>query len=300
MFPIPALPLPKLHTRVEPYDARTLALVCGFAIAGQAVLPSGSPVSAAVGAAGLTGEAAVAAARAAAAAGVGGGGLFNVASMIGGLLIGGGLIALYFLWPPKLKQGHRVLILGGAGVLGMLWSFTGGLGGFFFTTAFGLMGMAAIGIGLNLWSRNGYSKDAWIFVVSGLGAIAAALLIPIGYGTLPVVFTFSQLGVPWMNIVGRIFYLILALGGIGLFVLLLLNVVLKKEDADPEQVQRFWPVLYFYVPVSLFLVGLFSFFGYFSINLHSIIVDMAYLTLVVWAGTIFMEARQRGESLMAA
>ncbi len=279
MFPIPALPLPRLHTRVEPYDARTLALVCGFALAGQAILPWG---------------------------GGRGGGIMMFWDVIGftfgQLLIGGALIALYFVWPPALKQGQRVLIVGGAGALGMLFGF--GMPGIlylftpFYVTPFALLGIASLGIGLNLWSRNGYSKAAWIFVVSGVGALGLALLMPIGYGTLPLIGMFTQLGDSPVNIVARIFLLIFALALIFFLVLIVMNLILKKEEADQEQVARYWPVLYFFVPVSMILIGLFTFFSGFSFSLHAAIVFTVYLTLAVWGGTIFVEARLRGENLM--
>src|SRR5262249_46311823 len=145
----------------------------------------------------------------------------------------------------KLKPGLLFMIVAGVGELGVLWSWAGGgSGAMFWGGGLGLMGLACAVSGLFLWARNGFQQLYWILVVAGLGGLALSLLIPLG-GGLPLIMIFTQIGAGGgiFGILSGIVSCVLCLGFLFLLVLLVMNVVLKKDQADQEQVERFGSTL---------------------------------------------------------
>ncbi|MBL8786982.1 MAG: hypothetical protein JNJ59_18905 [Deltaproteobacteria bacterium] len=275
MFPLPSLPLvPKLHRFLEPEQAKTLALVFGIALLVQAFLPWGWT-------------------------------FINIgAGTIWPLIVGAGFVALSFVpgLADQLKPNLFFLIVAGSGALGVLWSFAGsGLPipvplGAFYTGGFGLIGVATAITGLFLWARNGYQQLYWTLVLSGLAGLFFALVIPMG-GGFPLANIFTQIGGGGMLTVSGIFGCVLSLGYIGLIVLLVLNVFLKKEEADREQVERHGNVLFvatllFPVVQGLISLKLAPFF------LHVMIISGCFLYLTIWGLVCFFEAKARGENLL--
>lgn len=217
--------------------------------------------------------------------------------MIWALLAGGGLIALGFLPDDKLAPGIRKLIAAGIGVLGLV-SLTamGGFGGVQWFGFFGLMGFATVLFALFLWTRRGYSNLAWILVLVGLGAMALWLLIPVG-GQMPLIYTFSVFGESGINIVWRIFYFLLQLVFIGLGVLVLLAVALKKEQADAGWVRLLAWAMLAYIPAALLILGVMGMFTsawLLIYALHLVILVGSYLVLTVIAGSMVLDAQLDG------
>jgi len=272
MFPLPALPLvPKLHSFFEPEQAKTFALVFGIALLGQFLLPgSGS-----------------------------GWFVFN-AGAIWPLLVGVGFVVLSFVpgLADKLKPNLFFLIVAGSGTLGVLWSFAGFVGTpFFWFGGFGLIGLATAITALFLWSRNGYQQLYWTLLVSGLAGLVLSLLIPFGYG-LPLVAIFTQIGGGVLGIISGIISLVLCLGFIFLIVLLVMNVLLKKEEADATQVERFGSALYILalaIPLVVSLINL----PMFASMLHIVLVTGIFLWLTIWGLVCFFESRAKGENLLS-
>ena len=272
MFPLPALPLvPKLHSFFEPEQAKTFALVFGIALLAQFLLPGSGPNW-------FT---------------------FNAAS-IWPLLVGVGVVVLSFVpgLADKLKPNLFFLIVAGAGVLGVLWSFAGLAGTpFFWFGGFGLIGLATAVTSLFLWKRNGYQQLYWTLLLSGLIGMVLSLLIPLGYG-LPLVAIFTQIGGGALGVISGIISLVLCLGFIFLLVLLVMNVLLKKEEADPEQVERFGSALYILALAIPFVVSLIN-LPMFATMLHFIVVTGIFLWLTIWGLVCLFEARAKGENLLS-
>lgn len=272
MFPLPSLPLvPKLHRFLEPEQAKSLALVFGIALLVQAFLPWGLGTWINIG-----------------------------AGTIWPLIVGAGFVALSFVpgLADQLKPNLFFLIVAGSGALGVLWSFAaGGLPlGLFYTVGFGLIGVATVVAGLFLWARNGYQQLYWTLVLSGLAGLFFSLVIPMG-GGFPLANIFTQIGGGGMMVVGGIIGCVLSLGYIGLIVLIVLNVFLKKEAADREQVERHGNLLF--VATLLFPVVQ----GLISLKLapsmiHIAIIIGCFLYLTIWGLVCFFEAKARGENLL--
>lgn len=272
MFPLPALPLvPKLHSFFEPEQAKTFALVFGIALLGQFLLPGSGP------------------------------GWFNFsAGTIWPLLVGVGFVVLSFVpgLADKLKPGLFFLIVAGAGTLGVLWSFAGFAGTpYFWFGGFGLMGLALVCSALFLWARNGFQQLYWTLLAAGIGAMALSLLIPFGFG-FPLVAIFTQIGGGVLGIISGIVGCVLCLGFIFLIVLLVMNVLLKKEEADPTQVERFGSAFYILGLAVPLVVGLIN-IPLFASMLHMVLTTGIFLWLTIWGMVCFFEAKERGENLLS-
>jgi len=279
---LPALPLlPKLHTFFEVEQTKTFMKFFGIALLVQWFLPWGSLGSIKT--------------------------LFSW-NMFGAtmwpLLVGLGFTVLTFVpgLADNLKPNLLFLIAAGAGAVGVFWSFAGagGIGGVvagsFWGLGFGSIALVTTVAGLTLWARNGYSQANYMMVLSGLIGFVLALLIPIG-GSLPIIGIFNFLPGIW-GVLGGIANIIVSLAFIGLLVLLVMNVFLKKEDADPVQVERFAAVLF--VASLLFpLVRGILMLPSLSFALHGIIVGGIFTWLAIWGLVCFFEAKNRGENLLA-
>lgn len=272
MFPLPALPLvPKLHSFFEPEQAKTFALVFGIALLGQFLLPGTGP----------------------------GWFTFN-AGAIWPLLVGVGFVVLSFVpgLADKLKPNLFFLIVAGAGTVGVLWSFAGFAGTpFFWMGGFGLIGLATACTALFLWSRNGYQQLYWTLLVSGIAGLLLSLLIPFGFG-FPLVAIFTQIGGGIFGILGGIVGLVLCLGFIFLLVLLVMNVLLKKEDADAAQVERFGSTLFIAGLLVPTVVAIFNLPALATV-LHIVVVTGVFLWLTIWGLVCFFEARAKGDNLLS-
>ena len=276
MFPLPALPLvPKLHRFFEPEQAKTFMLIFGIALLGQFLLPSTGP-----------------------------GWFAFSAGAIWPLIVGVGFVVLSFVpgLADKLKPNLLFLIVAGSGVLGVLWSWTsaGATGAMWWGGGLGLMGLTTMLAGLFLWARNGFQQLYWILVVSGLGGLALGLLLPIGGYGLPLIAIFTQIGAGGgiFGILAGIVSCILCLGFLFLIVLLVMNVVLKKGEADQEQVERFGSTFYIAALAIPVVVGIFG-LPILSAMLHAVITIGVFLWLAVWGMVCFFEAKERGENLFA-
>lgn len=271
MFPLPALPLvPKLHRFFEPEQAKTFMLVFGIALLGQFLLPWSGP------------------------------GWFNFsAGTIWPLIVGAGFVTLSFVpgLADKLKSGLLFLIVAGAGTLGVLWSFATAGGPFFWSYGLGIIGLALVCASLFLWARNGYQSIYWLLLASGLGGLALGLLIPMG-GGLPIVAIFTQIGGGVLGIIAGIVSCVLCLGFIFALVLVVMNVLLKKEDADIVQVERFGSTLFIaalLIPTVYGIIGLPAL----ATMLHFVITGGIFLWLAIWGLVCFYEAKNKGENLLS-
>lgn len=277
MFPLPALPLvPKLHRFFEPEQAKTFMLVFGIALLVQFFLPWTGP------------------------------GWFNFsAGTIWPLIAGAGFVTLSFVpgLADKLKPGLLFLIVAGVGTLGVLWSFATAGGPYFWSYGLGIIGLALVCASLFLWARNGYQSLYWSLLAGGLGGLALGLLIPLG-GGLPIVTIFSQIGSgPFgtggvLGVISGIISCVLCLGFIFGLVLLVMNVFLKKEDADPVQVERFGSTL-FIAALLVPFVGSVVYLPAISTMLHLIITGGIFLWLTIWGLVCFFEAKNKGENLLS-
>ncbi len=275
MFPLPALPLvPKLHRFFEPEQTKTFALVFGIALLGQFLLPGSGP------------------------------GWFSFsAATMWPLIAGVGFVVLSFVpgLADKLPGNTFFVIAAGVGVLGLGFSFAGLAGSpYFWFAGFGALGLAATCAGLFLWARNGYDKFYWILTVSGLGGMALSLLIPFG-GGIPLVMIFTQvggMGMGFFGVLGGIVGCVLCLGFIFLLVLLVMNVVLKKEEADATQVERFGATLFIASLLVPFVAG-FVAMPLFATMLHFVLTTGIFLWLAIWALVCIIEARAKGENLIS-
>jgi hypothetical protein len=277
MFPLPALPLvPKLHSFFEIEQAKTFMLIFGIALLVQFFLPWGGPF----------------------------GWLNFSAGTIWPLIVGAGFVTLSFVpgLADKLNPNLLFLIVAGSGTLGLLWSFAGGAGSqFFWIGGFGALGLASTCAGLFLWARNGYQQLYWTLVLSGLIGLTLSLLIPF-VGGLPLVMIFTQITTGGGGFMGVMLLLAgiigcaLCLGFLFLIVLLVMNVLLKKEDAEQEQIERFGATLFIAGLAVPFVYGLIS-LGMFALWMHVLIISGIFLWLTIWGTVCFFEARSRGENL---
>jgi len=272
MFPLPALPfVPKLHGFFEPEQARTYALVFGIALLAQWFIPWSGPIWS--------------------------WDLFG--STLWPLLTGLGFVVLSFVpgLADQIKPNLFFLIVAGAGTVGALWSFATAGGPFFWGWGFGTLGLATLCASLFLWARNGYQSLYWTLLLSGLIALVLGLLIPLG-GGLPLIRIFTSIGDGFPHIVARIFGTLFALAFLALIVLLVINVFLKKENADREQVERFASLI-FVASLALPLVyGLIS-FTFFATMLHMVVVGGIFTWLLIWGAVCLFEAKNKGENLFA-
>lgn len=221
-------------------------------------------------------------------------------SMLWALLAGAGLTALGFIPAQILKDGLLTVIAAGIGLMGV-FSLTGmagaGPGVVPFLGFFGLMGLVVAGYGLFLWMERGASALTMGLVIGGLSSMAIFLLVPIG-GVMPLVFMFKVLGVSGINIIWRIFVLLLFLAYIGLGVLTVMFVVLKRADAAPEWVRLLaWLLMGFPVlaAVLLGIMGMFSSGWSLLAMLHMVVIIGAYLFLLLTAGYMVTEAALDGK-----
>lgn len=272
MFPLPAIPmLPKLHSFFEVEQTKTFMKFFGIALLVQWFLPWGGSVMS-----------------------------WNMfGTTLWPLLVGLGFVVLTFVpgLADNLKPSLLFLIVAGAGSVGVLWSFSSAGSPIFWVGGFGLVGLASIITGLFLWSRNGYQQLYWTLVLSGLIGVALSLLIPFG-GTLPIIGIFTQIGGGIWGILGGIVGIVVSLAFIGLIVLMVMNVFLKKEEADPEQVERFGSALFVAALLFPFAQGLFG-LPALATFLHMIVITGIFLWLAIWGMVCFFEAKARGENLLA-
>lgn len=218
--------------------------------------------------------------------------------MIWALLGGGGLIALGFLPDEKLAPGLRKLIAAGIGLLGLvsLTLLAGTAPGAQWFGFFGLVGFVTVLFALFLWTRRGYSNLAWILVFAGLGSMVLWLLVPVG-GRMPLVYTFAVFGDGNINIVWRLIYFLLNLVFIGLGVLALLAVALKKEQADAGWVRLLAWALLAFLPAALLVLGVMGMFSaawFLIFTLHIVVLVTSYLVLTLIAGSMVLDAQLDG------
>lgn len=272
MVPLPAIPmLPKLHSFFEVEQAKTFMKFFGIALLVQWFLPWTGPVMS-----------------------------WNMfGATLWPLLVGIGFVVLTFVpgLSDQLKPNLLFLIAAGCGAVGVFWSFAGAGGPVFWGGGFGLVGLAVTITGLFLWARNGYQQLYWTLVLSGLIGLVLSLVIPFG-GTLPLIAIFTQIGGGIWGILAGVVGIVTALAMIGLIVLLVMNVFLKKDEADPVQVERFGSVLFVASLLFPFLQGLFG-LPLLATVLHGVVVGGIFLWLTIWGLVCFYEAKARGENLFA-
>jgi hypothetical protein len=281
MIPLPALPLPRIFSGLDPASARSFAMVFGPLLLLQWFLPwmGGSIWS------------------------------WTTIPFIGGLLgttlwsliAGIGLTVIGYAPLSGLRSGHLFAIVAGSGLVGVLWTSAaaGGnplLGGYFFFNLLGIFGLLATTSALFLWSRNGHKPMYTGLLWGGVVGLGLGLLIPFG-GEIPLIMIFKVLGVDGFNIVARIFFMLLSLAFIFLVVLVVLNVLLKGESADKAQVERLGLAIFFFPFAALFLFGFFSFFAMFGIAMHTLIIHFSFLTLSVYGVVNLIEAVGRGDGI---
>lgn len=272
MFPLPAIPLlPKLHRFFEPEQARTFMLVFGIALLAQWFIPWSGPIWS----------------------------WDMFGSTLWPLLTGIGFVVLSFVpgLAANLNSNLLFLIVAGAGAIGTFWSFATAGGPFFWGWGFGTIGVAVTCTGLFLWARNGYQQLYWTLLLSGLIAIVLGLLIPMG-GGLPLIRIFTSIGDPAPHIVARIFGTLFALGYIFLIVLLVMNVFLKKEQADKTQVERFGALMFVAALALPVVYGLIS-FVFLATMLHFVLVGGIFMWLFIWGMVCVFEAKAKGENLLS-
>ncbi len=272
MFPLPELPLvPKLQRFFEPEQARTFMMVFGIALLAQWFIPWSGPAWS----------------------------WDMFGATLWPLIAGIGFVVLTFV--PGLAQNLPpnllFVIVAGVGAVGTFWSFATAGGPFFWGWGFGTIGVATTCAGCFLWARNGYQQLYWTLVLSGLIALVLGLLIPMG-GGLPLVRIFTSIGDPFPHIVARIFGTIFALGYIFLIVLVVMNVFLKKEEADQEQVARHGTLMFVAALALPLVYGLIG-FTIFATMLHFVLVGGIFMWLLIWGMVCVFEAKARGENLFS-
>jgi len=266
---LPALPLlPKLHSYFEVEQTKTFMKFFGIALLVQWFLPWGIGWS-----------------------------WNNFGATMWPLLVGLGFTVLTFVpgLADNLKGNLLFLIAAGAGAVGVLWSFAAA-GGVFWGAGFGAIALVTTVTALILWARNGYSQAYYMMLLSGLVGFVLALLIPIG-GGLPLIRIFA-FGSGVFGILASIATIITSLAFIGLIVLLVMNVFLKKEAADKVQVERFASALFVASLLFPLVIGLFG-LPTLSIALHIVVVGGVFSWLAIWGLVCFFEAKDRGENLLA-
>lgn len=276
MFPLPALPLvPKLHSFFEIEQAKTFMKIFGIALVAQFFLPHSGP------------------------------GWFSFSfGMLWPLIVGVGFLVLAFV-PGLADQLHPkllYLIAAGSATLGILFSFAGGAGSqFFWIGGFGALGLVSTCSGLFLWARNGYQQLYWTLVLSGLISLTLALLVPFA-GGLPLIMIFAQITTGFGGFLGVMLLLagiigcVLCLGFIFLLVLLVMNVLLKKEEADQDQLERFGAALFIFGLVIPFVYALLS-LALFATFLHVLVIVGIFMWLAIWGTVCFFEAQAKGDNI---
>jgi|GEM_PF-2001351 len=270
MFPLPALPLPRVFNGLESENAKSFAMLFGPLLLVQWLLPWG-----------------------------GGAWSWNMmGATLWSLIAGIGLTVLAFAPLAGLKKGHIFAACAGSGLVGVLWTTaaTASPAQPFFINMFGMLGLVVAVSALFLRARNGEKALFTNLLWAGVVLFGLALFIPTG-GQLPLIMIFKMLGVSSLNIVGRIFFMLLSLGFIFLLVLVVMNVLLKGSDAEAEQVERSALVILLYPFVALFLIGFFSFFDMFGVAMHTLIVLGTFGFLSIFGLVNVIEHTGRGQGL---
>ncbi|MFO0745395.1 MAG: hypothetical protein U1F43_06945 [Myxococcota bacterium] len=264
MIPLPALPLPKIYRAIDVYHAKSFCRWFGIILVAQWILP-------------------------------GSGGFFaNVGGTLWAVIGGAAMITLSFLNNPALKLGHYFFVAAGVGVLGILWGGAA-FAAFWPYNLFGMIGIVGVGVGSFLWMRNGWSSQIMIWNIVGLSGLALGLLIPVGgYGGLPLLTPFKLFGVGGKTIITAIFAVVLTLAYLAIVVNWVLQVFLKKENADAEQVERHALVLFFFPLVMTFIIGFFTLFNGFSDSLKAMLTDGIYTWLAIWGIVNVLEQKEKG------
>lgn len=270
MIPLPALPLPKIQRGIDVYHAKSFCRWFGIALLGQWILPWSGP-----------------------------GWFAGLGGTIWAAIGGAGLIALSFIKSPSLKLGHYFYAAAGVGILGILWAGSAAAGMWPFNSL-GMIGIVAVNVASFLWLRNGWSQQVWIWLIVGAAGLGGGLLLPLGGYGLPLIGIFTVLGAPYPFIVARIFVMVLTLGFLAIVVNWVLQVFLKKENADAEQVERHALVMFFYPLVTLLLIGIVDLpFGTgiwgISSAVHNIVMFGSYMWLAIWGVTCMLELKERNE-----
>ncbi|MFT7580855.1 MAG: hypothetical protein ACI9MR_002529 [Myxococcota bacterium] len=260
------LPIPKVQRTFQPSHFKTIAKVLGIALIVQWLIPLGDGMM-----------------------------MWNALGFgtVWALLAGIGLTVLGFVDVPALKTGHKLAIAAGIGVLGLFSIATMPI--WFYVGFFGLFGLMTLAFGLYHWARNGYSQLAFIVVCVGVGLMALSLLIPMGRGGVPIVAMFKALGGPIMY---GLFLMLTSLLYIGLAVLVVMFVILKKDKAELGIVSALANGTFLFLPVALFLIGFFGMFhggALLLASFHFIVMVFAYSFLTLWAGVQLVELMQKGE-----
>ncbi len=273
MIPLPALPLPRIFKAFDPANAKAFAMILGPALLIQWLLPwaggklwswSGPMMSA------------------------------SLFSLIAGI----GLTVLAYAPLAGVKRGHIFAAAAGSGLVGILWTGAAAGGAYFFLSLFGALGLSLTVATLSMWVRNGHKPLYTNLLWGGLVLLALGLLLPIGGGGgIPLVEIFAVFGKEMFNIVGRIFFMLLSLGFLFLLVLLVMNVLLKGDKADREQVERTALALFWYPWPALFIFGLFRFFFGFGPSMHLIVILGSFVFLTTFGLVAFFEHTGRGEGV---
>jgi hypothetical protein len=273
MIPLPALPLPRVFKAFDPANAKAFAMILGPALLIQWLLPWAGGKAWSWSSGILSGS------------------LFS-------LIAGIGLTVLAYAPLAGVKRGHIFAATAGAGLVGVLWTGAAMGGTYFFLSLFGTLGLSLTVATLSLWVRNGHKPLYTNLLWGGLVLLALGLLLPIGGGGgIPLVEMFSVLGQKMFNIVGRIFFMLLSLGFLFILVLLEMNVVLKGDKADRDQVERTALVLFWYPWPALFIFGLFTFFFGFGPSMHLIVIMGSFVFLSTFGLVAFFEHTGRGEGV---
>ncbi len=92
----------------------------------------------------------------------------------------------------------------------------------------------------------------------------------------------------------------LFIGFIFLLVLLVMNVLLKKEEADPVQVERFGSALFILALALPFVVSLIWIaMSMFATMLHFMLTTGIFVWLTIWGLVCLLESRAKGENLLS-
>lgn len=264
MMPLPALPLPKIQNGIDVYHAKTFCRWFGIILVAQWILP-------------------------------GSGGFFaNIGGTLAAVLGGAAMITLSFLNNPAIKLGHYFFAAAGTGALGILWSGAA-FASFWPYNLLGMIGIVGVGVGSFLWLRNGWSSNVMVFNIVGLSGLAGGLLVPLGgLGGLPLLYGFKLMGVGGLSIVTGIIAIVATFGYLALVVNWVLQVFLKKENADMEQVERHALLLFFFPLVAIFLIGFCTFFGGFADCLKALVTGGIYTWLAIWGVVNVLEHKEKG------
>ncbi len=222
-------------------------------------------------------------------------GFATIWALLGGIA----LTAAGFVQHEKLTPGVLVLLalgVGGIGLLSMGVGFASGMPGLPSLGFFGIFGMVAVIFGLMLWSRDGGSDIAYWIVVGGVGSMALSLLIPQG-GEMPLIAMFKILGQDGMNIISRIFFFLFALLYIGVVVLTVLFVVLKRASVTAKTLNTIATITFAYLTLAPLVLGVFLMFsaGFLLLLMfHMSVILVAYVWLTLYGGTLVFDAAKNG------